>query len=257
MADRFPTADQVATAIVAACRETGEDPIEVMDGVHGLRARHYAAHALAKFWPPVVGEKESRALLGRLVGVKAPESRQWTWFTTSLNQVFKPYENTHRGIKFAHWARWFDDEAFARIVAALEAAMQPAAPIPPPAPKRPQAVAAAPARPVVVSTVARSAAEAFRCESCGGPRSVGSAKICRKCYTETGAPIKPTSRTVPDDTVAARARQAERAIEAPDRFAGLGPHDYVPGSSGKRALQEMLANAAAETARQQARQRGE
>jgi hypothetical protein len=214
MADRFPTADQVATAIVAACRETGEDPIEVMDGVHGLRARHYAAHALAKFWPPIVGEKESRALLGRLVGVKAPESRQWTWFTTSLNQVFKPYENTYRGIKFAHWARWFDDDAFARIVAALEAAMRPSAPIRPPMPKRPQAVAATPARPVL-------------------------------------------TRQIAEPSVAARARQAERAIEAPDRFAGLGPQDYVPGSSGKRALQEMLANAAAETARQQARQRGE
>ena len=53
---RYPTADQVARAIVAACRETGSDPIAVasgemvLGGPHGnlalSRARVYAAWAL-------------------------------------------------------------------------------------------------------------------------------------------------------------------------------------------------------------------
>ena len=38
-----PTADDVAIAIVAACRETGDDPIAVAEGHFAhKKARHYA-----------------------------------------------------------------------------------------------------------------------------------------------------------------------------------------------------------------------
>lgn len=47
----YPTADQVAHAIVAACRLTGEDPIMLARGKKGMRARSYAFSALCELFP--------------------------------------------------------------------------------------------------------------------------------------------------------------------------------------------------------------
>jgi hypothetical protein len=49
----FPTPDQVAHAIVAACREFGEDPIAVASGEKGSAARYIAFAALRERFPTV------------------------------------------------------------------------------------------------------------------------------------------------------------------------------------------------------------
>ena len=60
----YPTADQIAWAIVQACRETGEDPFKVAGRrVVRSRARHYAIHALVQVFPNI-----DRSAVGRFVG---------------------------------------------------------------------------------------------------------------------------------------------------------------------------------------------
>jgi hypothetical protein len=238
MGDRFPTADQVATAIVAACRETGRltgdsdvqanalalargerDAFRSKDaGFPISRARIYAALALDDIFGC------GGTAIARMVGV-GPNASKGTLLPTARSNI----ENNA--------LRWYDPAALGRVKAAVRACPTgPAPPQPPggtpqPAPAGPQA------RPV--SIVTRTQQHRRGCPDCGST-SDAHAITCR---------WRPT--------VAARARQVERAIEAPGRFAGQGAQEYVPASSGKRALQEMLANAAAETARQQARQRRE
>jgi hypothetical protein len=249
MGHRFPTADQVATAIVAACRETGgyllPTAIRVARGERDLaagksagypisRARVYAALALEALFD--VGG----TAISRMVGAANPSRG------TLLPMIRSNIENNA--------LRWYDPAALERVKAAVRACSSGPVPPQPPGGNAQPAPRPAPA-PVVVKHTApvvtqpmRAAASAFSCEQCGKPKSVGSAQLCRDCYRGL----------TPRAAVAERARQVERAIEAPDRFAGLGAQEHTPAaSSGKRALQEMLANAAAETARQQARQRRE
>lgn len=74
MSATVPTADQVAAAIVAACRFTGEDPIAVASGTRrSSRARHYAMHALAIRFP-----RCRKRALARMVGAAgASPERFW------------------------------------------------------------------------------------------------------------------------------------------------------------------------------------
>jgi hypothetical protein len=259
MADRFPTADQVATAIVAACRETGAGDnllaaaVAVATGeIKGQqwggyiisRARYYAALALDD-----VFDEAGPVAIARVAGVKVASSQ-------------KSYVRVLRDRLRIGWAKWFDKAVLARVVAAVRAC--PAGPRPPQPPGgngQRAPVQAAPrqvvrvipehdlaAKAPAVTPAMRTAAAAFTCAKCGQPKSSLSAKLCSNCFRG----LTPNNRSAAPD-VATRARQVERVIEEPDRFAGLGAQEYVPAPAGKRALQEMLANAAAETARLQKR----
>lgn len=97
----FPTADEVATAIVAAARLTGEDPVACIAGAPALRCRAFAFEALRSVFP------EARvAGLGRCVG----------WQPSS----------THGQIASAKTRSWWSDDAVDEVVGALidEAAPQ-------------------------------------------------------------------------------------------------------------------------------------
>lgn len=65
-----PTADDVAIAIVAACRETGESPVDCASRAPELRARKYTMLALAEVFPPKTDEDKRR--LCRLAGCPGP-----------------------------------------------------------------------------------------------------------------------------------------------------------------------------------------
>jgi hypothetical protein len=106
------TADHIAAAIVAACRETGDDPIRTASGGLGTkrptnRARHYALHALLHCFPDV--DRHSAA---RMVGCPGSPAQFWN---ASWHQVAKP-----RASGFGHVAGWFDDVSYARVIAAIE-----------------------------------------------------------------------------------------------------------------------------------------
>lgn len=92
------TADVIARAIVAACRETGEDPIKVSTGTPRLRARHYAMHALARAYPDV---KKVRIV----VMCGAPGKPDLFW-ANSLGQTVDR-------------AAWWDKRALQRVVDAV------------------------------------------------------------------------------------------------------------------------------------------
>ena len=59
------SADNVARAIVAACRETGEDPVAAASGVEGtFRSRHYAMWALLFVFPGKLTGPQAARLVG-------------------------------------------------------------------------------------------------------------------------------------------------------------------------------------------------
>ncbi|MEK1928512.1 MAG: hypothetical protein AAAC47_01770 [Pararhizobium sp.] len=62
----YPTADQVARAIVAACELTAENPLMITEPSQ-LHARHYAFAALKKEFPNV-----QSVILARCVGYPQP-----------------------------------------------------------------------------------------------------------------------------------------------------------------------------------------
>ena len=97
----IPSPDDIGRAIVFACKETREDPIACVQGNYGVRARHYAVHALARFWPPAFGDSAYKDWLGRAVG-----GRGYSFWATSLST----------------WTtrRWFDEAAFQRVKDAVE-----------------------------------------------------------------------------------------------------------------------------------------
>lgn len=92
---RFPTADDVARAILAACRETGEDPLAVASGKIDQRARHYALNALKAIFP----DARSRSI-SRMCGGPA-----YAFYSYSRYKVFRV-------------AKWWDESAFERVLAA-------------------------------------------------------------------------------------------------------------------------------------------
>lgn len=117
-----PAADHVAAAIVAACRETGDDPVAVAEQITGCRARHYAVHALAKVFP-----QANRTKLSEWVG--CPGKGQHFWHN-SCNQIANPTSLT--GPK--RMVKWWSADVFRKVVAAIEAVEK--APSHPPEPKR-------------------------------------------------------------------------------------------------------------------------
>lgn len=116
------TADQVAAVIVAACRETGEDPVACATGKNGglpgmtaktCRARHYALQAIRD----VMTDLDPN-IAARLVGAPCDPG---TFVRVSTFQVAKPIVGTSR-----RKALWWREEQFARVVAACRAAAMPA-----------------------------------------------------------------------------------------------------------------------------------
>lgn len=189
MTEKFPpTADHVAMAVVAACRETGEDPFAVMQRVTQLRARHYALHALRE----VCDIEGARA--ADLVGCPA---KPHYFFANSRSQVF--YWNSIKGHRAAKWWR---EDAFERIVSAIRAVPAPALESAPEAPARSPRVDI------------EDGKEVFR----------GSADKPVKLTADIGSIIEPTRPSA---------------------------------TPGKIAARNMLAEAMAETARQQARMKSQ
>lgn len=104
----MPTADEVARAIVAAARETGEDPIACASGRVDQRCRHYAMHALAHVFQGIGVES-----VARMVGVTGKPQVYWSRF---FNNVVRP----PKGQKGGHIARWWNDAAYDRVIRAIE-----------------------------------------------------------------------------------------------------------------------------------------
>jgi hypothetical protein len=110
-----PSSDDVARAIIAACRETGDDPArtvtgEALPGQPTNRARHYAMHALLHVFPDL-----ERHAAARLVGCPGKPAAFWN---ASYHQVIKP-----RAGAAGHVAGWFNDRVYERVIAAVEAGL--------------------------------------------------------------------------------------------------------------------------------------
>ena len=93
------TADEVARAIVAACKETGEDPVVCLGGYVMIRARHYAMHALAHHH-----QDAKRSDLARFCGAPGKPEKFW--------------DNSRRMV-LTNKPHWWSEEAYGRVVAAL------------------------------------------------------------------------------------------------------------------------------------------
>lgn len=107
----FPSSDDVAVAIVAACRETGEDPIICASRETGnIRARHYAMHALCHVFAGLTPAEAARAV--GCVG------NPGTVFAVSKVKCFRA-------------AGWWNERAYCRIVFAIQEGKVPP-PEPPP-----------------------------------------------------------------------------------------------------------------------------
>jgi hypothetical protein len=122
-----PSADDVAIAVIAACRETGGDPlmIDSGDNMNTNRARHFALHALVHVFP-----KADRFKLCAWVGAVKPRA----FWQQSWHQVAKPTQNGR-----AHMAVWFQDGPYDRVIRAIEAdrTRRNIAPVAQPPPYRP------------------------------------------------------------------------------------------------------------------------
>lgn len=101
------TADHVTAAIVRSCKATGEDVADVVGKAQGMRARHYAMHALMHVFA-ITGHDAAR-----LVGCWA-DPRQF--YNNSYAQTFKKWDDGSRRM-----AKWFDDAVFDEVIKTIEA----------------------------------------------------------------------------------------------------------------------------------------
>ena len=135
---QYPSADQVARAVVTAARLCDEDPIACVGGAHGLRSRYYVMRALHAVFPDVLQKK-----IASYVGV-AP------------SQVA---EAVRRARKSELNLKWWNRRHLQQVIDAVKREPKPAPPprvvaakksapfakpvvTPPPAPARPRAAAA-------------------------------------------------------------------------------------------------------------------
>jgi len=68
----YPSADEVARAIVVACRMCGEDPIQLAEGRKGLRSRYYVFGAIREAYPDLPPKG-----VGLMLGLTPAASRQF------------------------------------------------------------------------------------------------------------------------------------------------------------------------------------
>lgn len=93
--------DTIARAIVAAARETGENPESFVDRSPDARFRHYAFHALVAAFPEV-----NTARLADVMGAPGKPSyfmRSSLWWVLGQNPQRKP------------GAGWWDEGVFSRV----------------------------------------------------------------------------------------------------------------------------------------------
>lgn len=103
----MPTADEVARAIVAAARETDEDPIACAMGNGQMRCRHYAMHAIAHAFPLMTSRT-----LATVVGF--PGGSPEKFYGNSLTMVVRPPRHGK-----GHMAKWWNDGAYDRVIRAI------------------------------------------------------------------------------------------------------------------------------------------
>lgn len=111
-------ADVVAAAIVASCRETGEDPLRYADRSPEQRFRHYALHALI-----AVYESDRRVEFSSILAAPGKPSY---FYRSSLWHVLG------HGPAGDKPASWWDKESFARVVRATFDELRKVSPIWPP-----------------------------------------------------------------------------------------------------------------------------
>lgn len=128
------SANQVAVALTAACRETGEDPIACATSSLGTsyRARHYAMWALIHVFK---GEKPG--YVGALVGAASPGDykRGSQFYNNSRNNALPNRRPGGGG--------WWVADAYTRVIEAIEKTLP--APTPKPAPIIQNSIPATPA----------------------------------------------------------------------------------------------------------------
>lgn len=116
----MPTADQIAAAMVAACKETGENPESFINRDPDMKARHYAFHALLHHF----NDLTLRSKIAELVGCYGKS----TYFhRASMRYIvgLGPYSDRQR-------APWWDDEAFDRVINAIPISKPEPQPVPKP-----------------------------------------------------------------------------------------------------------------------------
>lgn len=113
----MPSADQIACAIIAACRETGEDPFVVTgERRPQSRARHYAFQALKVVFPLAIRE--------RLAFMCGCSGNPKYYAVNSSNGMQRFVAGPHKGERIH---RFWDEDVFARVIAAVKGAPIPEA----------------------------------------------------------------------------------------------------------------------------------
>lgn len=120
----MPSANTVAWAIVAACRETGENPLVVAgERPAPSRARHYAFQSLKVAFPDVAG--------ARLAFMCGCSGKPEYYAVNSTNGMQRFLGGQHEG-KRKH--RFWSEEIFGRVIAAVRTAMEDEQPVERPKP---------------------------------------------------------------------------------------------------------------------------
>jgi hypothetical protein len=171
--DVSPTARQVGIAVVAACRETGADPVECIQGemyCHGprtserrfafARARVYAALAIESLFDC------GATFIGRAVGASRSSAD-----TLLSNTRFQLRNGS---------MRWYDPNALERVKGAVRTDG-----------------GASPSDATSASVRAVAAVHTMRLCACGAPLT-GAARQCRSCYTGDGGQARSEMGPLPE-----------------------------------------------------------
>jgi hypothetical protein len=249
---QLPLADDVAIAIVAACREVSphawrDEAIAVASkdsaGL-GHRGRHYAMHALRRVFPDAKPE-----ILAALVGAPGKPHHFWR---NSCSQVANPTGHSSYAVS------WWNREVYERVVRAIEADRTRRA-VAPSGDGR-----AEPATKPLADCSDEEIVDLRRnkgidveptltCWKCGGPRKPGP-RFCDGCREKQKPRPKVSPAAARRETPREAAERIIAAAENGQRFGALGGREYDGPKplTDKRAAYEELARAAANTAREQA-----
>lgn len=142
----IPSPELIRAAIVAACVETGERPQDCSSHVMGIRARHYAMHALTH----VCGRSLKGSVAAESVGCPG-EGRHF--YRNSMNQTVAMIAGRRR-------AKWWNEAAYDRTIRAVEAAAARPVVEAPPATKASRPVPVTLATVEALQVIAAAAAQA-------------------------------------------------------------------------------------------------
>lgn len=220
-----PSADDVAIAIVAACRETGDNPVETLEGRGAMRgdtnrARHYALHALCHVFPKV-----NRFSLCKLVGCPGKPGAFWN---ASWNQIVKPrYAGSPERM-----AKWWDEALYDRVIRALEADRTRRA-VTPPAKDKPE------------PPPYRSPPGTYQRALASGPKRPNLGTLEESGYRP---PASAVEKALDDDA------EGDRPIFDHSSSGGFRKPRQDTFGSSRRAAEDMLREAVANTARMQVKE---